>query len=109
MENIYLGKIVNIDLYGKNVFTDKGIKAIMPDNAKFGDHIGLNANRKTYIMSDEESALYAEVDGERKYLEEMATKLGIYFQSNTKNETLKKKIDVAMTNSDHENAPQMNN
>lgn len=107
MENIYLGKIVDIDLYGKNVFTDKGIKAIMPDNAKFGDHIGLNANRRSYVMSDEEASLYAEPDAERKNLEDMANQLGISFQKSTRNETLKRKIDEAIKRTPT-NDPQMN-
>lgn len=107
MQNTYLGKIINIDLFAKNVFTDKGIKAIMPSSAKFGDHIGLDSERRTYVMSEEESSLYTQPDGERQYVEEMATKLGISFQKNTKNETLKKKIEEAMNASSIE-TPEMN-
>lgn len=103
-ENVFLGKVIEIDEGSKIITTDTGKKAMYVDNVKIGNYVGMNKERKTYIMSDKEAALYKN-DGsnqtsthlgrsaERLMIESRAKELGIQIQSNMKDETIIKKIE----------------
>lgn len=105
MKNVFLGKVTDIDLIAKIVTTDKGNRAIMPDNVRIGSLIGMNERRETYIMDESEASLYdeeykhptKEKSAERVELEAKASALGISFQANIKDETLRRKIEDAIS------------
>lgn len=103
-ENVFLGKVIEIDEGSKIITTDTGKKAMYVDNVKIGNYVGINKERKTYIMSDKEAALYKNEgsnqtstqlgrSAERLMIESRAKELGIQIQSNMKDETIIKKIE----------------
>lgn len=103
-ENVFLGKVIEIDEGSKIITTDTGKKAMYVDNVKIGNYVGMNKERKTYIMSDKEAALYKNESSnqtsaqlsrsaERLMIENRAKELGIQIQSNMKDETIIKKIE----------------
>lgn len=103
-ENVFLGKVIEIDEGSKIITTDTGKKAMYVDNVKIGNYVGMNKERKTYIMSDKEAALYKNEgsnqtstqlgrSAERLMIESRAKELGIQIQSNMKDETIIKKIE----------------
>lgn len=103
-ENVFLGKVIEIDEGSKIIATDTGKKAMYVDNVKIGNYVGMNKERKTYIMSDKEAALYKNEgsnqtstqlgrSAERLMIESRAKELGIQIQSNMKDETIIKKIE----------------
>lgn len=102
-ENVFLGKVIEIDEGSKIITTDTGKKAMYVDNVKIGNYVGMNKERKTYIMSDKEADLYTNGSNqtstqlgrsaERLMIESRAKELGIQIQSNMKDETIIKKIE----------------
>lgn len=103
-ENVFLGKVIEIDEGSKIITTDTGKKAMYVDNVKIGNYVGMNKERKTYIMSDKEADLYKNEgsdetstqlgrSAERLMIESRAKELGIQIQSNMKDETIIKKIE----------------
>lgn len=102
-ENVFLGKVIEIDEGSKIITTDTGKKAMYVDNVKIGNYVGMNKERKTYIMSHKEADLYTNGSNqtstqlgrsaERLMIESRAKELGIQIQSNMKDETIIKKIE----------------